>query len=422
MIFELPRERLLLLLAREVSEDIRKGDYRRLSHELRGSVRRLNASIVELRPLGDCGDGYECVRLLERLCLENMEKESSPWEWAEPLGMASKKINIYTELKAFTTFGVDKLKEVRFAIVYVEAVFDCVLLPVYCMFSRIVVKKLCRLLQLPLLGCLLQLVRFMLLYLLAGSLSDFWTGMVETIVCAISSMMSCDGVPAECICSRVINERVGAWEWVDMMVFYYQNSAGEDREFFRRINVLLRGMVVAYDDRVYFIWELESVSGVVAAVKRAEYLNDKFWKDNRRLQKFWNMEMDAEEMAFDKRESMMALPRCDELRRAVNSVDWEPMFILYCRRSINEDLRLAREINALCGGLTVVIDERENFFDELNVLVGRFVREKMAEFTKDVQSKDIPNLMKLQILGREFELRAQEKDLFIEKLKGNMDF
>ncbi|GJT98250.1 hypothetical protein Tco_1093768 [Tanacetum coccineum] len=26
------------------------------------------------------------------------------------------------------------------------------------------------------------------------------------------------------------------------------------------------------------------------------------------------------------------------------------------------------------------------------------------------------------ILGREFELRAREKDLFIEKLKGNMDY
>ncbi|GJR26838.1 hypothetical protein Tco_1103070 [Tanacetum coccineum] len=47
---------------------------------------------------------------------------------------------------------------------------------------------------------------------------------------------------------------------------------------------------------------------------------------------------------------------------------------------------------------------------------------KMAEFMKETQGKDIPNLMKLQILGREFELRAREKDLFIEKLKGNMSY
>ncbi|GJS69272.1 hypothetical protein Tco_0702113 [Tanacetum coccineum] len=119
---------------------------------------------------------------------------------------------------------------------------------------------------------------------------------------------------------------------------------------------------------------------------------------------------------------MAALPRCDELRRAVNSLDWEPMFILYCRHSIAKDLRPTREINALCARLTDVIDERENFVNELNVLVGRFVSENMAEFMKEVQGKDIPNLMKLQILGMEFELRAREKNLFIEKLKGNIDF
>nr|GEY13135.1 hypothetical protein [Tanacetum cinerariifolium] len=69
-------------------------------------------------------------------------------------------------------------------------------------------------------------------------------------------------------------------------------------------------------------------------------------------------------------------------------------------------LRLVGEINALCVGLTTVIDEKENFFDELNVMVGMSVPEKMAEFMKGVQDKDIPNPMKLQILGREFELRA----------------
>ncbi|GKG06867.1 hypothetical protein Tco_0329836 [Tanacetum coccineum] len=88
---------------------------------------------------------------------------------------------------------------------------------------------------------------------------------------------------------------------------------------------------------------------------------------------------------------MAALPRCDELRRAVNSSDWEVMFILYCRRAIAEDLRLAREFNALCVRLTVVIDERENSVDELDSLVGRSVSEKMAEFMKEVLGKDIPN-------------------------------
>ncbi|GKA84807.1 hypothetical protein Tco_0806461 [Tanacetum coccineum] len=91
---------------------------------------------------------------------------------------------------------------------------------------------------------------------------------------------------------------------------------------------------------------------------------------------------------------MAALPICDELRHVVNSPEWDAMFIFYCRRAISEDLRLAKDINVLCARLITIIDERENFVDELDVL----------------------------ILRREFELRAQEKELFIEKLKGNMDY
>ncbi|GKD59284.1 hypothetical protein Tco_1296793 [Tanacetum coccineum] len=47
------------------------------------------------------------------------------------------------------------------------------------------------------------------------------------------------------------------------------------------------------------------------------------------------------------------------------------MFILYCRRAVIEDLRLAGQIKGLCAGLTVVIKEREHFIDELDILVDR---------------------------------------------------
>ncbi|GJR44096.1 hypothetical protein Tco_1312199 [Tanacetum coccineum] len=76
----------------------------------------------------------------------------------------------------------------------------------------------------------------------------------------------------------------------------------------------------------------------------------------------------------------------------------------------------------ICDELRRSVDEREVFADELDMLAGKHVPDKMAEFTKQVQNKDVPNLMKQQILGREFELRAHEKELFIEKLKGNMDY
>ncbi|GJV18593.1 hypothetical protein Tco_1367613 [Tanacetum coccineum] len=72
---QLPRGRLLMVLAREVCVDVRKvGEYQRMSRDLWRSVRRLNVLIVELRGLGDCGDRYESLNLLERLRLENVEK------------------------------------------------------------------------------------------------------------------------------------------------------------------------------------------------------------------------------------------------------------------------------------------------------------------------------------------------------------
>ncbi|GKB44931.1 hypothetical protein Tco_0889873, partial [Tanacetum coccineum] len=50
---QIPKERLVFLLGREVVEDIRKvGEYRRISHELRHSVRRFGTFIAELKALG----------------------------------------------------------------------------------------------------------------------------------------------------------------------------------------------------------------------------------------------------------------------------------------------------------------------------------------------------------------------------------
>nr|GEZ46795.1 hypothetical protein [Tanacetum cinerariifolium] len=73
-------------------------------------------------------------------------------------------------------------------------------------------------------------------------------------------------------------------------------------------------------------------------------------------------------------------------------------------------------------GLTARIKEKEYFIDELDILVDRFVLEKMTEFLKKTQEKDRNRLMRVQILGREFELRADEKNQFIETLKGNKFF
>nr|GEU82293.1 eukaryotic translation initiation factor 3 subunit B-like [Tanacetum cinerariifolium] len=88
--------------------------------------------------------------------------------------------------------------------------------------------------------------------------------------------------------------------------------------------------------------------------------------------------------------------------------------------AVVEDSSLVREINGLCAGLTARIKEREYFIDELDTLVDRFVPEKMAVFLKKTQDKDRNKLTRLQILGREFELRLREEILVICEKRMNL--
>nr|GEX32671.1 hypothetical protein [Tanacetum cinerariifolium] len=71
-----------------------------------------------------------------------------------------------------------------------------------------------------------------------------------------------------------LQERVGSGEWVDMMILYCRRAAAEDREFVRRISMLRGEMINVREKRVDFVQELESVSGVIATVKTAEFLHE----------------------------------------------------------------------------------------------------------------------------------------------------
>ncbi|GKA92216.1 hypothetical protein Tco_0814141 [Tanacetum coccineum] len=68
------------------------------------------------------------------------------------------------------------------------------------------------------------------------------------------------------------------------------------------------------------------------------------------------------------REVMEGLPRCAELQRFANSLRWEEAMILYCRRAIVEDCKVARETNRLCGEVVAVVEEKAQFLQELDAL------------------------------------------------------
>ena len=81
---------------------------------------------------------------------------------------------------------------------------------------------------------------------------------------------------------------------------------------------------------------------------------------------------------------MAWLEICGELRRTSNSVEWEPMFVLYCKRSVTEDYRIAREITRVSGEVNNVVIERAKFHDELDSLGTHHVPAKMAEFFLEI--------------------------------------
>ncbi|GJY08385.1 hypothetical protein Tco_0375439 [Tanacetum coccineum] len=206
--------------------------------------------------------------------------------------------------------------------------------------------------------------------------------------------------------SFVLNQKLGSlrlsWKSVRLAIFWdgsFPASASLDACFPWKVVLLV---VTAIVELSFTTGSISAAVSVLPLPFVVDSLSD-FWKDM------------VETIVF----AVCSMMSCGVLHpKCKEESQWQH----YLDHSIAEDLRLAGEINALCAGLTAVIDERENFFDELNVLVGRSVPEKMVEFMRGVQDKDIPNMIKLQILGREFKLRAQEKNLFIKKLKGNMDF
>nr|GEV69873.1 hypothetical protein [Tanacetum cinerariifolium] len=254
---------------------------------------------------------------------------------------------------------------------------------------------------------------------------SLWFSRTDLYICGHEKKNTMEWLP---MCEK-LEKVVGERNWLDMMIVYCRDFVDKHRDFALRVNRLIGYMRVACEDRVAFIQELRSVKGETVSTKTAAFLEEMMNKEGSQEWRLCDLEKGAREMAFEIDSFMLklmdeepshTLPICDELRISVNTLDWEPQFILRCRREISEDLRLAREINALCYRLTAVVDERKAFVDELYMLAGEYVPGKMAEFIKQVQNKDISNLMKLQILGREFELRAYEKELFIKKLKGLM--
>ncbi|GKD66364.1 hypothetical protein Tco_1308472 [Tanacetum coccineum] len=90
-----------------------------------------------------------------------------------------------------------------------------------------------------------------------------------------------------------LKERVGGWEWKDMMLLLEEMLAAyEERvDFIRELETVsdvaaaVKTAEFFNETLVDFIRELETVPDVAAAVKTAEFLNETLWKDDKRIRK-----------------------------------------------------------------------------------------------------------------------------------------
>ncbi|GJZ68570.1 putative reverse transcriptase domain-containing protein [Tanacetum coccineum] len=194
---------------------------------------------------------------------------------------------------------------------------------------------------------------------------------------------------------------IGGRNWLDMMIVYFDEYAYEQWEFAHRLNGLIGEMNEACRDRMAFVQELQSVAGESVPAKTAVFLEEMMNKEGSRE---WQL--------------------ADLVREGRERVREIEFFVGKLMRDARANFKVGRDKGAIVKayGYFVMMCILEGgcswtFVGELDMLAYKFVPGKMAEFMKETQDKDILNLMKLLILGREFELRAREKDLFIEKLK-----
>ncbi|GKB69050.1 retrovirus-related pol polyprotein from transposon TNT 1-94 [Tanacetum coccineum] len=119
---------------------------------------------------------------------------------------------------------------------------------------------------------------------------------------------------------------------------------------------------------------------------------------------------------------MWNLRRILELRDSAQSNNWSDVLSLYFWRAKEADLRMARMINNLSVKLSAVIEDYQLFAQELEASPGWVVnKDRSIEYLQELVQRDGEMVQRLQALEREVGERADEKLLFIEKLKGNMD-
>ncbi|GJT02057.1 hypothetical protein Tco_0048666 [Tanacetum coccineum] len=94
------------------------------------------------------------------------------------------------------------------------------------------------------------------------------------------------------ICAK-LEEAVGAQNWLDMVPLYCRKFMSGYREFAIKMNRLRGEMIEACQYGIAFVWELESVAGVIVTAKNALFLKEMMDKEGSREAKERALEIES---------------------------------------------------------------------------------------------------------------------------------
>ncbi|GKC97484.1 hypothetical protein Tco_1167759 [Tanacetum coccineum] len=76
-----------------------------------------------------------------------------------------------------------------------------------------------------------------------------------------------------------LEEAVGARNWLDMAILYCRQFSAEHQDFAIKVNRLVGQMHEAFEDRMAFVRELNSVTGVAVTAKTAMFFTEMMNKE-----------------------------------------------------------------------------------------------------------------------------------------------
>ncbi|GJX78229.1 hypothetical protein Tco_0325040, partial [Tanacetum coccineum] len=101
---------------------------------------------------------------------------------------------------------------------------------------------------------------------------------------------------------------------------------------------------------------------------------------------------------------------------------WNDVLIYFCREAAEEDMQIATKLNRLCEELLVLCEKRRNIAHELRIFRSIIVVSKAAEFVAESVTKANDQATQVREVETQIEATVLEKQMYIQKIVGNMHY